>query len=257
MRMLVIGGCHTYGYGVRPGQSFVEQFGRRLEQIGAYVEIDYYTPFDLPVAGSLVRNLNLDQYDLILLQLGNYRLQHPSAFKTLLKNRMQAAGPKPGPIKWTTPVRIATLRSQSQAPFPTGPNTLGKRLKTGIKIMALKALDMTRNVERLNEVGQQLSDVMHALHAHRRKVVLLTPFPHLDPVTYWLRQRGRQLFCQIGRQKGVSVLDTHLYIRAQKQYFITGDLGHLNAIGHELIGLYLYDFYQTRLRECAVEEILT
>ncbi|RYD93081.1 MAG: SGNH/GDSL hydrolase family protein [Sphingobacteriales bacterium] len=255
--MLVIGGCHTYGYGVRPGQSFVEQFGRRLEQIGAYVEIDYYTPFDLPVAASLVRNLNLDQYDLILLQLGNYRLQHPSAFKTLLKNRVQAAAPKPGSTQWATPIRIATLRSQSQAPFPTGPNTLGKQLKTGVKIMALKALNLTRNVERLNEVGQQLNDVLHALHAHRRKVVLLTLFPHLEPVTHWLRQRGRQLFRQIGQQRGVSVLDTHLYIRAQKQYFITGDSGHLNAIGHELIGLYLYDFYHTHYRQCTVEEILT
>ncbi|RRB04124.1 SGNH/GDSL hydrolase family protein [Larkinella rosea] len=254
MRMLVIGGCHTYGYGLRPGKSFVEQFGRRLQQVGEQVNIDYFTPFDLPLAGSLVRQLDLDSYELIVLQLGNYRLQHPSAFTNLLKKHQHTIlQPRAGqPPK---PASLEALRSHSHVPFPDRPSML-KQIKSVVKLLTLKVMAQVGQVGRLTEMQQQLADLLHYLQPHRRKVVLLTPFPHLDMVSRWLREQGRALFRQIGQQKGVHVLDTHLYICPQKQYFMTDDSGHLNAIGHELIGLYLFDFYQNELRERLAEAVL-
>ncbi|GAB3923685.1 SGNH/GDSL hydrolase family protein [Larkinella terrae] len=253
MRMLIIGGCHTYGYGLRPGKSFVEQFGRRLQQVGEQVSMDYYTPFDLPLAGSLVRQLDLDSYDLIVLQLGNYRLQHPSAFANLLKKHQQIIL-KPGAGQRPKPANLGALRSHSPVPFPNPPSTL-KRIKSAFKLLTLKAMAQVGQVGRLTEMQQQLTDLLHYLQPHRRKVVLLTPFPHLDMVSRWLRERGRDLFRQIGQQQGVHVLDTHLYICPEKQYFLTDDSGHLNTIGHELIGLYLFDFYQNQVRERLAEAV--
>jgi hypothetical protein len=44
-------------------------------------------------------------------------------------------------------------------------------------------------------------------------------------------------------RQAFSVFDSDAVVKPRDEYFLTNDSGHLNAIGHELVGRALFDFY--------------
>ncbi|MBC8156128.1 MAG: SGNH/GDSL hydrolase family protein [Bacteroidetes bacterium] len=244
MTILVIGGCHTYGHGLNGHPSFIDQFTKQLAHPDRSVSVSHYALVDLHQLTTLLAVLPLNQYDLILLQLGHYRLQHPPSFGSLLTPARKSSGEQPRAFAPLTTDDLARLR---QTPILT-PDTrlpVGNYLKTKLKLGILRGLTSTRKLARLNEVDHDLRALLTQLWPHRRRTVLLTPFTHLEPVSRFLRQRGRQLFLQQGGQQGFPVFDTDRVIRPSPAYFLTNDGGHLNAGSHELLGRTLYAFYKT------------
>lgn len=71
MKLLIISGCHTYGFGLDFGQGFVQQIATELGQLATNVILDYYASASITSGiGPLLARLGnqLGEYDLILLQ---------------------------------------------------------------------------------------------------------------------------------------------------------------------------------------------
>lgn len=77
MKILVLGGKQAFGPGLADGKSFVGQLARRLRADGLSVQVDQYGPLTLTEAGTLLSQLRLYQYEVILLQVGEADLPTP------------------------------------------------------------------------------------------------------------------------------------------------------------------------------------
>ena len=243
MNLLVIGGCHTYGYGLDGRQSFIDRFTNQCRQQGCSLSVDQYALIDLHQVATLLADLPLRRYDLIFLQLGHYRLQHPPGFASLLTRPTLLPTGASRPVTPLTADDIARLRSHAVVSLQPVRPSVGKRLKTTVKLGLLRSLCATRRLARLNEVNDQLKN-------------LLTLLRHLEPVSQYLRQQGRHLFLAQGRQYGFRVFDTNQVIRPRPAYFLSNDFGHLNAAGHELLGHSLYAFYQAHFVQKTAAELV-
>ncbi|RIV27342.1 hypothetical protein DYU11_03245 [Fibrisoma montanum] len=209
-RILVIGGPAAGGFGVKPGQGFVEQFVRRLIQSGQRVQVEYHTPLDISSANLVLPWLYGSRYDLILLELGHSLLPRPS-------------------------VLVGSVSSLVR---------VSANLATSLRINRFRLFHMFGRVALLKQLETQLTTLLTQLRPFRHKVILLTPIPHREPVAQWLCERSRPLFQALGEQHGISVFDTHPLIRCQSEYFLDNDPRLLSAVSHEIIGSYLHAFYQ-------------
>ena len=239
VKILIIGGKQAQGNGLRAGQSFVEQLVRRIEQTGQRAFIEYHVPIDLHMATSILYYLNVHRYDLIVLQMGHQYLQQPFALRSLLTYHSH----KPA---WLAD-GSSYIATQDMAQIPDGialKSSISSQISNKLKAFFLKSLNAIKRIGRLRDLIFHLSDTLHYLQPYNHKVILMTPFPHQEPVSNWLRQEGRKLFQNMGKAYGTPVLDTHELILPSDEYFLFDDPDQLSAVGHELIGSALYDVYQ-------------
>lgn len=213
VKILVIGGKQAQGHGLRAGQCYVEQLARRIEQTGKRVFVEYHVPVDLSMATSILYYLNVYRYDLIILQMGHQYVSYPFQLNEVdnSSNNNQ---------RW-------------QQVFGT------------IKALALTISNKIKRVPRLQDVILHLSDTLHYLQPYNHKVILMTPFPHMEAVTNWYHQETRKLFCKMGASYGTPVLDTYELIHRSTEFFLPNDSEQLSPVGHELIGCALFDAYQS------------
>lgn len=208
IRVLVIGDFHTYH--VPDQRRFTEQFARRLRQTGRPVTVTCYTPFALSAVPPLLAQIPLHRYDLIVLQVGHNALQD-----------VREDGRKP--LAQSSSNFINFLRGLT-------PGTL-VRLRT---------------IVRLGTVRQELQAILNCLQPYRQNVVILTPFPHRESFSHWLRKQGQRLLIRAGKRGNMQILDVYRLIKPREEYFLSGDSAHLNASSHELIGAHLYELYAQR-----------
>ncbi|MCY7352700.1 MAG: hypothetical protein LH606_18920 [Cytophagaceae bacterium] len=216
--VLVIGDFHTYR--VPDQQRFTEQFARRLRQSGQRVILNCYTPSTLCTVPSLLAQIPLCQYDLIVLQVGHDALQN--ARKTI------------------------SQPSNSQQEGDERLNLTFPRIKNFLKQLTSGTLARLSQLVRLGTVRQHLKVILNGLQPYRQNVVILTHFPHREPLSHWLRKRGCRLFVRAGRRWTMQIVDVHELIECREEYFLSGDNAYLNASSHELIGVHLYDIYHQR-----------
>lgn len=206
MHLLVIADSLHYDAGLTSRQSYLDQFVQQLERSGREVIVTYHAPMALCTIADVLQRVPLQRYDLIILQVAN---RH--------------------------------LRDSGLALRPT----TGERLREYAMAWAVRIQWWLDRVRPLREVHQQLARILETLRFHRHRVILLTPFPHREPVSGWLRRKGSDLLKSEGRYRGFRVFDVQALIDSREEFFITGDRERLNAISHELIGRRLYDFYRT------------
>lgn len=239
VKILIIGGKQAQGNGLRTGQSFVEQLVRRIEQAGQRVFIEYHVPIDLHMATSILYYLNVHRYDLIVLQMGHQYLLQPFAFRSFLTYHSH----KPAWLSDGSPRFVMQDIPQTTDSLALK-STISSQLGNKLKALLLKSLNAIKRIGCLRDLIFHLSDTLHYLQPYNHKVILMTPFPHQEPVSNWLRQEGRKLFKNMGNAYGMPVLDTHELIQPSDEYFLVDDPDQLSAVGHELIGSALYDVYQ-------------
>lgn len=207
MNVLVLGDDHAHGYGLSAGQlDFVAHLTRRLNVGNRSIVVETHCGQTLAAVADLLNRLPLARYDLIVLQIGQCDLL-----------------PAPG------------LRSRIRP--ATGPVLFIKRA-------LLTGLARADRVPRLTRVREQLVAILDRLRPCRHNVLLLTPLPHREPISRLLRAEGRRVFLREGYERGFSVFDTDGVVQPREEYFLTDDPAHLNAVGHELLGRALFDFYQ-------------
>lgn len=230
MNVLIIGDEHTYGYGLAKGQlSYVGHFIRQMSQLGRPVTVETYAHLTITQVLSTLTRLPLDRYDLVLLQL-DYALTHPALVASL-------PGLRPGEER-SLPLLIhkTVLRGE------TVQSGMLYRLRTaGSLLISVGLLSLFQS----RPIARGLSALLKLLRPHRHKVLLLTPFPHREPVRQWLRKKSRSLLLRKAGNQLFSVFDSSLIIQPREEYFLPEDQGHLSAVSHELLGRALFDFYQS------------
>lgn len=217
MKVLVIGDEHTYGYGLSSGHlSYIGHFIRQISQAGRAVSVEAYAHLTMAQTIATLAQLPLNRYDLIVLQLDHTLIQTASS-----------------PF--------------SHPPGVAGPALSGlsgfSRSEVSHRLKALKAacLSFIRPPHDLTSI----SVLLNQIRPYRHNVLLVTPLPHLNPMSRWLRRRSRAVLLREADRRLVSVFDTDQVIRPREEYFLPGDAQHLNAISHELLGKSLFDFYQS------------
>ncbi len=201
LSILILGGENsTEAYSAGGGsRGYVPQLVGKLQRVGWQVHIECHAPVDIHVALPLLQQLNLNRFDLILLELGHSRLQRPDTFNASSHG----------------------------------------------KLAALRLLAAIGQIGLLREVEAQLANLVFYLQPYRRRLVLLTPLPHPNPVTNWLRRKGQALFRQYGRRHMIPVFDTTTVIGQGEEFFVDAQLGQLSSVAGDLLGQTLFEYIQT------------
>lgn len=240
VNVLLLGGCHSYGHGIGDKESFIEQVIRRYARAGQSVSLTGYAPLTIREASRLLPRLRLSQYDLIVVQLGNYELQRPPAFGQLLSVRPPSLSPMPAIRPFSS---VAAFRHQQVWSPVLGRRGWVNGLKDVLKKGLLRSLAAVKALPRLQQVRQEMQILLTLLSPYRYKTIIMTPFPHRDPISNWLRQQGGQwLLAQSGT---LHVFDTQQVVQPRDEFFLPNDIAHLNAVSHELIGSELYDYWRS------------
>ena len=243
MNVLLIGGCHLYGYGLTSQQpSFVDQFVSQLRKLGHSPQLTSYVCLPLTTTGLMLAQLELHTYDLIVVQPAHYDLQHPASFWHLFtstKQRQASQGSAP-----RQPADLTALRSQLTN--SSGPIEMGavKHLKNLVKHLFLIGGSQLGLLNHVLHVEHELRALLTQLQGYRDRVLVLTPMPHRESVSHWLRQRGRRFVIKESHRQGLFVIDTHGILRPEQALYLPNDAGHLNARGHQLLGEALFASYQ-------------
>jgi lysophospholipase L1-like esterase len=221
MNVLVIGDEHTYGYGLSGGNlSYIGHFIRQISRAGQAVSVEAYAHLTMTQTIATLGQLPLNRYDLIVLQLDHTLVQATSS------QLARSSGV-------TIPVFPDSVKYSKQ----TARSTFSRRMKT----LGTALLSFVRPPRDL----KLILILLNQLRPYRHNVLLLTPFSHLEPVSRWLRKRSRAVWLREAEKRLVSVFDTDSVIQPREEYFLANDNEHLSAIGHELLGRSLYDFYQS------------
>ncbi|MVM35733.1 hypothetical protein GO755_37305 [Spirosoma sp. HMF4905] len=245
MNILVIGGCQIYGYGLTNKEnSFIDQFVYQLEELGLHPQVTSYVFLPLADIRETLMHLDLSQFDLIIIQPAHYYLQHPPTFWKLFKMPTRKV-PKYAGTGLKT-VELEALRSQSPLPLDSTPAGLVKQTKNVLKRLLLSLGNQAGLVKQLLYVQHELAALLNQLQMHNQKVILLTPTPHRESISQWLRRQGRAIVINEGKRCGMTVLDTHLFIRPTGEFYLTDDPSHLNSIGHELLGRVLFICFKAK-----------
>ncbi|GAB3574546.1 hypothetical protein GCM10027578_37370 [Spirosoma luteolum] len=107
----------------------------------------------------------------------------------------------------------------------------------------------------LKTIRNDLGAILQLLKPQRHKVLILTPIPNQQPVENWLLDQARQHLLHESYRQGFSIFDTSSLIRAAPEYFQDRQPAYLNAVGHELLGQALFDFYQATPTIVAIRSI--
>ncbi|WP_019988427.1 hypothetical protein [Rudanella lutea] len=235
--ILIIGGDASAAINLKSRQGYVSRFVHQLQQAGWEARVELHTPVSLDTALPLLYRLNLNRFDLIILQLDHATLQHPITQKA---------------ITAATPATVSgvyadnTMASQygfASAPVAAQPRWWSPWVEWATlgKLKLRKALNRSQPLE---TVEARLEDLLYYLEPFRRRLVVMTPMPHLHPISGWLRRQGRWLFRQLGRQHLISVFDSASVIQERAEYFDDNTRGNLSSVAHDLLGQALYEFIQ-------------
>lgn len=221
MNVLVIGDEHTYGYGLSGGKlSYLGHFIRHISRAGQDISVEAYAHLTMPQIASMLAQLPLDRYDLIILQFNHNLLQSAKSDSSRIS-------------RVTTPVLPHPLRLGRPGVHATLLQRLNM-LRTGLISMIWPPYGMSG-----------ISALLKQLRPYRHNVLLLTPLPHRTWVSRWLQKQSRTVLLEEADKQVFSVFDTDSVIQLREEYFLPNDPKHLSAVSHELLGRVLFDFYQS------------
>lgn len=203
-------------------QSYVGQLARRLAREGLSLTVECHASLSLAAMTSLLPRLPLQHYDLIVLQPGHAELQRPASLRSLFAS---------------SPQRL-TLDN----PAGKTANSWFSQLQDGMLLTGLRLLAGLLGLPRLRHTRYELRTVLDGLQSWGHNVIIVTPFPHRDPISNWLRQRGRRVFMEEGYRAFMPVFDAYGLLDVGDVCFLRDNQSQLNALGHELVGSGLYDF---------------
>ncbi len=245
---MVMGGCHTYGYGIPLGNGFVQRMVNDWERLGIGVKVDYFAPAKCrKVAELLQDHPELPKnYDLILLQLGHFELMARS-FKSLFNSNTDYNNGMYGKLsevidRQSVPVDIKMLHTV----LPDHEEWMKKKSLPELKHHFWSLLKSTfvriygrvREPSYLRQVKRQLLLISSSLEVHRGRVLFIEPFPTADPLTNRLRKWGSKLIRQEADRQGFGVLKVYDLLNRNPDCLLS-DGAHLNDVGHYLVWIRL------------------
>ncbi|GAB2584955.1 SGNH/GDSL hydrolase family protein [Spirosoma areae] len=242
MKLLVIGGCHTYGFGVDFGKGFVQQVAQELGKSTTEITLEYYAPAKMSRIGPLLAHLGtqLGEYDLILLQLGHYEVIH-SYFRELFQPLPadQSLEVYAGHIVLNHQTRPASvhwfhekLKTADYVHQPyCEPNGYVARLRRWGKQATLKLAHRFGRIERLAYMERMLTEMLMYLNPYRKRVILVTPMPVQDKLMNQLRRMASAMFVKQAQAADATVIDSFRSLNLLDSVLLP-DGCHLNSFGH-------------------------
>ena len=232
MNVLIIGDEHAYGYGLSgKNRSYIGHFVRQLSQTGQSVSVEVYAHLTMSQTTTMLAQLPLSRYDLIVLQLDCQVLE--TARPEL--DRLIQAGPNGG---------TESAFSMPVLPYPQvdarPSSSIGQTVRSYGKAVSRLMSYYLKPLQK-----RMLPRLLNQLRPFRHNVVLVTPLPHQRGAERWLRSRLKTLVLREANRQLFSVFDTSQVIYPNDAYFLTDDTEHLNAVSHELLGRSLFDYYQS------------
>lgn len=179
----------------------------------------------LVAMSGLLPRLCLQQYDLIVLQPGHCELQRPAHLRSLFLDKIQC--------QFSDNSGAATEKYSRLTQYTDALKLVGLQLIAGLG-----------GLPRLKQTRHELRIVLDGLQSCGHNVVLVTPFPHKQTISDWLRRQGRRLFLEEAYRAFMPVFDAYSLLDVGDVCFLPDDPAHLNALGHELVGSALYDFFR-------------
>lgn len=235
MKILVIGGCHTYGCGIQLSAGFVQLLDQKLRIFGHDVWVDFYAPFKMGhFAQLLAIKPNLcSEYGLIIWQLGNYELQTAGHFKGLFKNLPNLNDHLYGGSRVVTSVP-SDIRTYPAAVPVIAPASQTEHVRNFAKHVVLRIADFANRITRFKTLRQELKNLLELTQNYREKIIVLTPFPKPGcSVDNYLRTRGAAIFREECRKAKFELVDI-FGVATHKRHFLA-DESHLNETGHRLL----------------------
>lgn len=235
MKILVVGGCHTFSCGMKLSDGFTQLIGQKYP----HTSIDYYAPFKLRHLIELfdIKPDLCEEYDLIIWQLGNYELQTTTRdFWGLFRNsdnecfndhlyggsRVVTAEP--------TDISLIPLSPPMTAPK----HELMDYPKNIIKRLILNATNFDNPLKRLRILRNEFEILINLARNYKQKIIILTPLPKPGhPIDNFLRAEGRNIFMELCKNAKFEVIDV-FKLANLKSYFLI-DESHLNETGHLLL----------------------
>ncbi|GEM_PF-6123768 len=239
MTILVIGGCHTGNYGVQAHLSFTRQWASHLETAAQEpIHLHCLSMVKLEHINSLIDQYRADLLaaDLIVLQLGHYELSWRQPFSRLLR-----------PGTTTSTHKVPVYKSSAMPKPHQSPEKVHKvahpsrrsRWRDSAKTTLLQAHQLLyKDIPYLANFRQQLTGAFAQLTAFQEKIVVLTPFPTLNKVDYWLRCQCHSFIIDSAIQRSFTVADSFDAIPRHPAFFLADGV-HLNSLGHMVLALFL------------------
>lgn len=237
MNVLVIGGCHVGNYGVQAHLGFVQQWATHLKMSTQEpAHITCLSMVKLEHIPSLLSQYHkeLVEADLIILQLGHYELSWRKRFSELFQRESNESHVTP-----TYQPRLG--KSLTTATFSHKPTHTSRweQLKNELKTTFLRVYSrLGGDIPFLKQFKDDLLKAFTQLSAYQHKIVVLTPFPTLNTLDYWLRKETNSFIINSATETGLNVADTFEAVPRQKTYFLADGV-HLNSLGHIVVALYL------------------
>lgn len=232
MNVLIFGDGHVYGQGLSVGQlSYVAWFMKLISRTGRAVSVDAYAHLTLPQTLSALAHLPLNRYDLIIIQPGHDWFGWSTVPVAHDRSTAQLVG------RFVLP----PLHQPAGRPESVLPPEKNKFLINWAKLL------MARVSAGLYpyQLKTPVTDLLASLRPYRHNVLLLTPFPHRNPVCQMRRRYHRTALLREGNRQLFGVFDSQAVVLPREEYFLPGSAAYLNAVSHELLGRALFDFYQS------------
>ena len=244
MKLLAIGGCHTYGFGVSFEHGFVRQVALKLAQNHTDATIDYYAPLKLGRLKPLLHRLadQLPEYDLILVQPAHFELLH-TRFQQLFEpvTTLETAATEAGHTfiidQQAKPTAVhvfhQNLRQVGNEQIDGQPpaNRWTDTLRSAIKQTIIKQTHRRGWVTRLNHIKQMMAEALPQLQPVRNQVILVSPMPGRDPFICQLRRLVRNELRHQTERAGIAFVDSFAALH-QHESVLLPDGCHLNSLGH-------------------------
>ena len=245
MKVLVVGGCHVYGYGIEKGKGFVQQTLDKLRlEYQTEIEVTYYAPFKLDKAIRLfmLQPSLSKQFDIIILQLGHFELTHQDVFKRFF-DESTAFNQQMYPASETdlcklVPANINELHAVSPAhkfeKKKLNLEVVKSGLRLQLKLAFLKAYHWFKPIGRLRGFRHQVEELVTLLDGAQQKTVWIAPAPVSDKISNFLRQQGRAILLKVCKSAHFQVIDP-VQVIDHPEEGIASDGFHINEYFHTLL----------------------
>ncbi|AFK04501.1 hypothetical protein Emtol_3372 [Emticicia oligotrophica DSM 17448] len=238
MKVLVLGGCHVYGYGVKKNKGFVQQtlFSLSIHQS---VDVTYFAPLKLSQANKLLESRPelFEESDLIIVQLGNYELSFQGKFKELIKVKtpLYEEGFPKSINEQFQPVNIDKLHQvlpiEEEKKKSNFWIELDFKLRLFTKLGISEVLYFFNKIPLLYHFNVEYSRFLRGLDGFQNKTVIVSPTPVIEKISNFLRVKGAQKVQELATEFGFDFIrPDSLLVNPQKEILPEGF--HINEQFH-------------------------
>lgn len=241
MKVLTFGGCHTYAYGIENiNDGYFQQYINYLKTRHDNVEVKAFAPITIKAVSSLIssKTVLLDDYDVVILQLGNYEFDiNLTEIQKLFRpknNRKYAIFTSDFSLELNEKL-IAERRS-----WYLKEKKISKTYRMLKNCMAFPIIIFLCLYQRWFKIPRVVAsesyvkELFDLLTNYSGEVIIISTFPSYGSLSNFLRGLGSDVLQKESISKKFKFLNSRAYIDNSSKYFLW-DGNHLSEEGHAML----------------------